>query len=84
MQSSYWCCTPDFQNYNITLLFKIPTAYYIIQCTRTCDIHGRFQPAILALSAGDKDTDRLGEAANPLLGPFSSVLVRNRRPITGV
>jgi len=36
------------------------------------------------LSAGDKDTDRLGEAADPPLGPFSSALTRNRRPITGV
>jgi len=54
------------------------------QKLNTCDIQGRFQPAILALSAGDKDMDRLGEAADPPLVPFSSALTRNRRPIKGV
>lgn len=46
----------------------------------TCDIHGLFQPATVALSAGERDTDLRGDEV-----PFISFLAgANLRPINGV
>lgn len=47
----------------------------------TCDIQGFFHPAMVLLSAGDKDNEQRGEPNDFSSTPWR---ISQRRPITGV